>query len=73
MREYLTRSELLAALQSGEHLEAHPRTPYAGEPVEYQPRTDPTNNHPDFYPWHVVGRPNYDRLCNTEVVAAEAA
>lgn len=68
MREHLTKTELLEARQNGERLEAHPRTAYAGEEVEYLPRKDTANNNPDFYPWHVVGRLDYDRLRRTEVV-----
>ncbi|MER6632221.1 hypothetical protein ABT301_29075 [Streptomyces sp. NPDC000987] len=77
MRDYLNKTELLAALDNGERLEAHPRTAYAGEAVEYLPRVDvvggkPTS-HPDCYPWHVVGRPDYARLRNSEVVVIEPA
>lgn len=73
MREYLTRKQLLAAVAvaDGERLEAHPRTSYAGAAVEYLPRRDTVNNHPDCYPWHVVGRPDYARLRRTEVVVAD--
>lgn len=69
MREYLTKSELLEARENGERLEAGPRTEYAGERVEYLPRKDTVNNHPDCYPWHVVGRPDYDRVRGARVVA----
>lgn len=77
MRDYLNKTELLAAMNNGERLEAHPRTPYAGEQVEYLPRVDivggkPTS-HPDFYPWRVVGRSGDYRLRNSEVVVIEAA
>ncbi|MFI1703022.1 hypothetical protein [Streptomyces griseoruber] len=77
MRDYLSKTELLAALHNGERLEAHPRTAYAGEEVEYLPRVDivggkPTS-HPDIYAWHVVGRPDDHRLRKSEVVVIEPA
>lgn len=37
MRDFLNKTELLAALQAGKRLEAGPRTDYAGEAVEYAP------------------------------------
>lgn len=73
MRDFLSKAQLLAALQAGHRLEAGPRTPYAGEPVEYAPRQDAVNGHPDVYAWHVIGRPDYERLRRTEVVVIEGA
>ncbi|MFF2940200.1 hypothetical protein ACFVSQ_10195 [Streptomyces niveus] len=73
MRAFLTKAELHIANQKGERIEAGPRTGYAGEAVEYSPRKDSVNNHPDCYPWHVIGRPDYDRLRNSEVVVVESA
>ncbi|MEU6932856.1 hypothetical protein AB0A05_27280 [Streptomyces sp. NPDC046374] len=70
MREQLTRAELLKAVEAGARIEAHPRTtPYAGEEVEYLPRVDSANGHPDAYPWRVKGRQEFNRLRNAEVVA----
>lgn len=60
--------ELLEAIRSGKRLEARQRAAYAGEAVEFLPRVDEANGHPDFYPWHVMGRPDYDRLSGAEVV-----
>ncbi|WP_405893745.1 hypothetical protein OG272_15875 [Streptomyces sp. NBC_00104] len=71
MRDFLSRTELLAALQAGKRLEAGPRTDFAGEAVEYAPRADEANGHPDFYPWRIVGRP--DRLPRTGVAVIEGA
>jgi hypothetical protein len=68
-RELLTKSELYAARQTGERIEAGPRTPYSGQAVEHSPRKDSANNHPDFYPWHVIGHPDHARLRNSQVVA----
>lgn len=73
MRDYLNKTELLAALEAGKRIEAAPKTQYAGEAVEYAPRTDAANNHPDFYPWHVIGRPDYARLNFLKVVAVRPA
>ncbi|QPL14138.1 hypothetical protein QEH48_gp109 [Streptomyces phage TurkishDelight] len=70
MRDYQTRPRLLTARDNGARLEAGPRTAYAGEAVEYRPTKDRANNHPDFYPWHVVGRPRDARLSNLQVVIA---
>lgn len=72
-RDFLTQSELLAALEAGERLEASPNSDYPGEAVEYAPRKDTVNNHPDFYPWHVTGRPDYARLPRMKVVAVAPA
>ncbi|MEI5526854.1 hypothetical protein ACKI1J_32340 [Streptomyces scabiei] len=70
MRDHQTRSPLLTARDNGARLEAGPRTSYAGEAVEYLPRKDRANGHPDFYPWHVVGRPGDARVSNHQVVTA---
>lgn len=72
MQAFLSKAELTAAAQSGRRLEAGLRTPYAGEPVEYAPRQDAANHHPDAYPWHVVGRPDCDRVRGAQVVALDA-
>lgn len=72
-RAFLTKTQLLAALQAGHRLEAGPRTSRAGEPVEYVPRRDEANNHPDFYPWRIVGRSDCDRLRCAEVVVVDGA
>ncbi len=58
----LSLAEALAAVASGETLVGGDRSEYAGMVVEYKPRKDKANNHPDYYPWHVVGRPDYARL-----------
>lgn len=58
----MDKSKALAAVTAGQTLVGGPRSDYAGEVVEYLPRVDEANGHPDFYAWHVVGRPDYDRL-----------
>ncbi|WP_327345953.1 hypothetical protein [Streptomyces europaeiscabiei] len=73
MRDFLNKTELLAALRAGKRLEGGPRTDYAGEAVEHAPREDKANGHPDFYPWHIVGRPDWARLPRTGVVVVEGA
>ncbi|MFE2425008.1 hypothetical protein [Streptomyces hokutonensis] len=73
MRQYLNKTELLAALEAGERIEAAPKSEYEGEAVEYAPRKDAANNHPDFYPWRVIGRPDYARLNSLKVVAVPTA
>lgn len=64
----MTQQQLLEAATSGKRLEVRRTSAYAGEAVEYRPRVDEANNHPDFYPWHVVGRPDYDRVRRSDVV-----
>lgn len=67
--EPLYLSALLEARDAGLRLEGGLWTPYAGEEVEHDPRVDEPNGHPDFYPWHVVGRPQGDRLSCRQIVA----
>lgn len=62
----LKNREALAALAAGKTLVGNARSAYPGEAVEHAPRVDvvdgrPTG-HPDFYAWHVVGRPEHARL-----------
>jgi hypothetical protein len=63
-----TRAQLFAARDNRIRLEAGPSTAYAGESVEYRPRKDEANGHPDFYAWHVVGRPDYARVSALQLV-----
>lgn len=56
------KQQMLDAAAAGETLVGKPRSDYPGEVVEYLPRVDEANGHPDFYAWHVVGRPDHDRL-----------
>lgn len=63
----LTLAEALAAVASGETLVGDKRSGYAGAVVEYKPRKDKANNHPDYYPWHVMGRPDYARLKSSQL------
>jgi hypothetical protein len=68
---HLTQSEALAAIASGETLVGSTRSDYPNEVVEHKPRKDvvggkPTG-HPDYYPWHVVGRPDHARLRTSEL------
>ena len=58
--------QMLTAAAAGKTLVGTARSDYPGEVVEHLPRTDvvggkPTSN-PDFYAWHVVGRPDHARL-----------
>lgn len=53
---------MLEAAAAGKTLVGSRRSQYPGEAVEYLPRTDAVNGNPDFYAWHVVGRPGYARL-----------
>lgn len=61
MRKNLTE-QLLEAAAAGETLVGTARSDYPGEAVEHLPRVDEVNNHPDFYAWHVIGKPDYARL-----------
>ncbi len=67
-----TKTELLAALAAGRRLTVtlnQPASaPYAGQEVEYLPRVDEANGHPDAYAWHVVGLPDWDRVRATQVI-----
>lgn len=56
------KAELINALASGATLVADSRTAYAGEAVEYAPRSGDINGNPDAYGWHIIGRPDYDRI-----------
>lgn len=55
----LNKSEALKALEEGQTLVGASSSNYAGEKVEYRPRNLAV---PDFYAWHVVGRPDEARL-----------
>ncbi|BET51794.1 hypothetical protein RGQ21_67760 [Kitasatospora aureofaciens] len=55
----LVKSEALKALEEGKTLVGASSSNYAGERIEYLPRNLTV---PDFYPWHVVGRPDEARL-----------
>jgi hypothetical protein len=58
----MTKSEALAAIASSETLIGTRRSDYPGMEVEYRPRRDAANGHPDAYAWHVKGRPDFARL-----------
>jgi hypothetical protein len=70
------KTELLAALAAGQRLTVafvSPSSPYAsyvGKAVEYLPRVDEANGHPDAYPWHVVGLSDHDRVRHSMVAIA---
>jgi len=65
------KQQMLDAAAAGKTLVGGPRSDYPGEAVEHLPRVDEANNHPDFYAWHVIGRPDYDRLNVHSVVVLE--
>lgn len=67
----LTRSEALKAQEDGAVLMGSPIAVYPGEVVEYLPREDEANGHPDYYAWHVVGRPDSDRMNVHQLVVKE--
>lgn len=58
----LRKSEALALVAAGKTLVGNERSEYPGETVEYLPRVDEANGHPDFYAWRVTGRSDHDRL-----------
>lgn len=58
----MNKREALAFIAAGKVLIGGPRSDRPGQVVEYLPRGDDAAHHPDFYAWHVVGRPDYDRL-----------
>lgn len=65
------KQQMLDAAAAGKTLVGGPRSDYPGEAVEHLPRVDEANGHPDFYAWHVIGRPDYDRLNVHSVVVRD--
>lgn len=56
------KQQMLDAAAAGKTLVGKPRSDYPSQAVEHLPRVDEVNGHPDFYAWHVIGRPDYARL-----------
>lgn len=68
----LNKSDAMRALEEGKTLVGSPTSDYPGEVFEYDPRKDPAGtSNPDFYPWRVVGRPDYNRVHVSQLVIKE--
>lgn len=60
-------SEALAAIENGKVLQGNRWGSWPGEEVEYAPRKDPVNGHPDAYPWRVKRLGEAARVRSTQI------